>query len=401
MLIIKTTCGELLKQLQMVSGIINPKAKGDTALDKMLSSVLIECVDGEFRFTSCNLELQIRSASLPCEPVDFKTTTASKKLLALLRELPADAAVTLETLEVQGKTSLVLKSGKSRFILQTLPAEDFPSIKSDEYTTTEVAITSGVLKDMLSQVQFSMGVNDIRYMLNGMLFQIQNNNFNLVSTDNHRMTFTSTSMENAEGLNVNVILPRITIIQLSKLLKEAGEQVTMTFLMKPPKKSSSKNAMKVGEQDFYTLVRFNIGNIEVLSSVIDGQFPDYNRVINIESSSFFNINRLDLMNALSRVGVVVMGNNSIRTVKMEVANGVLSLSCSHLDDEGFEDIEMDYQGEKAIINVNISYMMDVLSNMDSEEIKFTLNQRNPETQAMLITQSKYPNYKHVVMPIRV
>jgi DNA polymerase III subunit beta len=239
----------LLKPLQAVSGIVERRQTLP-----ILSNVLIETGNGKLKFTATDLEIQI-TAETDYESKDPQSTTVTaRKLQDLLRALPEDASVNLDAKD----SKMTLKAGKSKFQLQTLAATDFPRITKSSDRVQAFSIKQKDLKQLIKLTEFAMAQQDIRYYLNGVLFVIENSQLIAVATDGHRMSYARTTLEGT-FTKQEVIVPRKTILELSKLLQESDEVVSVEILANQ--------------------IRFGFANIELVSKVIDGKFPDYNRVI--------------------------------------------------------------------------------------------------------------------------
>ena len=273
MLILETGRDDLLKPLQAVTGIVERKHTLP-----ILSNILLQSENGQVQLLATDLEIQIHTLGAQGAQPDFRITTNAKKLQDILRALPDSSTVQLDLADHK----LTLKAGKSRFNLQTLPAQDFPTMNVDENTSAAFALPQETLKHMISQVQHSMAVQDIRFYLNGLLMQTEGNQLRLVATDGHRLAFTSATLD-TELPKQDVILPRKTVLELNKLLTQPKENVVVELLDNQ--------------------VRFRCNDTVIVSKVIDGRFPDYNRVIPMDNKNIFVIDRLSLLGALERSSI--------------------------------------------------------------------------------------------------
>ncbi|OZA07258.1 MAG: DNA polymerase III subunit beta, partial [Methylotenera sp. 17-45-7] len=234
----------------------------------------------------------------------------------------------------------------------------------------------GQLKDLLKQVEFAMGQQDIRYYLNGLLFEVSANRLNIVGTDGHRLSFTSTELTtNYE--KQEIILPRKTVIELIKLLDDSEEIVNIEI-------SSNQ-------------VNFSFANIKLISKVIDGKFPDYNRVIPVGHKNTFSIERLTVLLAMQRASI--LSNEKYRGIRMVLSNNNLKLISTNSDqEEAEEELEIDYRGDSLDIGFNVTYLIDVLNNTNSDQVIFSFADAN---SSCLITVPTNNDYKYVVMPMRI
>ena len=271
---------------------------------------------------------------------------------------------------------LTLKAGKSRFALQTLPAEDFPLMSVAEEVGASFVLSQEAFKNMLSQVQYSTAVQDIRYYLNGLLMQVEGSQLRLVATDGHRLAYSSATIE-ADLPKAEVILPRKTVLELFKLLNRPSEPVSVELL---------KNQ-----------VRFRCNDTVIVSKVVEGKFPDFNRVIPLDNDKIFLVNRAELLSALERAAI--LANEKFRGARLHVQAGLLSVVCSNNEqEEAREELEIAYQGAELEVGFNIGYLMDVLRNVHTEDMQLAFGDANRST---LFTIPNNPNFKYIVMPMRI
>ena len=220
---------------------------------------------------------------------DFRITTNAKKFQDILRALPDNAIVSLDWAD----NRLTLRAGKSRFALQTLPAEDFPLMSVGEDISAAFSLSQETFKTMLSQVQYSMAVQDIRYYLNGLLMQVEGNQLRLVATDGHRLAYAASQIE-AELPKTEVILLCKIVLELFKLLNNPSEPISVELLNNQ--------------------VRFQCNGTTIVSKVIDGKFPDFNRVIPLDNDKIFLVSRTQLLGALERAAI--LANEKFRGVRL-------------------------------------------------------------------------------------
>lgn len=367
MLILQADRDSLLKPLQAVTGIVERRHTLP-----ILSNVLLEKQQNQTNFLATDLEIQINTTGPESDAEDFRITTNAKKLQDILRALPEGALVSLDW----DKNRLTLKSGKSRFNLQILPAEDFPLMSVDEGVAAAFSLSQEAFKEMLSEVQYSMAVQDIRYYLNGLLMQTEGNQLRLVATDGHRLAYACTTID-ADLPQAEVILPRKTVLELFKLLNQPSEPITIELL---------KNQ-----------VRFRCNDTIIVSKVVDGKFPDYNRVIPLDNDKIFLIGRTQLLGALERTAI--LSNEKFRGARLQIQPGLLSVTCNNNEqEEAREELEIAYQGESLEVGFNINYLMDVLRNVHADDMQLAFGDVNRST---LFTIPNNPNFKYIVMPMRI
>ena len=359
MLILQADRDSLLKPLQAVTGIVERRHTLP-----ILSNVLLESSNGQTNILATDLEIQINTAGPESQTGDFRITTNAKKFQDILRALPESAIVSLDWAD----NRLTLKAGKSRFALQTLPAEDFPLMSVGHDVSTAFSLTQETFKNMLSQVQYSMAVQDIRYYLNGLLMQVEGNQLRLVATDGHRLAYAASQIE-AE-------LPK-TVLELFKLLNNPSEQITVELLDNQ--------------------VRFQCNGTTIVSKVIDGKFPDFNRVIPLDNDKIFLVSRTDFLGALERAAI--LANEKFRGARLFLQPGLLSVVCSNNEqEEAREELEIAYQGGELEVGFNIGYLMDVLRNVHADDMQLAFGDANRST---LFTIPNNPNFKYIVMPMRI
>ena len=367
MLILQTERDTLLKPLQAVTGIVERRHTLP-----ILSNVLLESQNGQTTILATDLEIQINTHGPASEAAAFRITTNAKKLQDILRALPDGALVALDWADKR----LTLKAGKSRFALQTLLAEDFPLMSVAEEVGASFVLSQEAFKNMLSQVQYSMAVQDIRYYLNGLLMQVEGSQLRLVATDGHRLAYSSATIE-ADLPKAEVILPRKTVLELFKLLNRPSEPVSVELL---------KNQ-----------VRFRCNDTVIVSKVVEGKFPDFNRVIPLDNDKIFLVNRAELLSALERAAI--LANEKFRGARLHVQAGLLSVVCSNNEqEEAREELEIAYQGGELEVGFNIGYLMDVLRNIHSDDMQLAFGDANRST---LFTMPNNPDFKYIVMPMRI
>src|SRR5882672_5969240 len=265
--LLKTQREALLAPLQAVTGIIERRHTLP-----ILSNVLLSRTDNNIEFVATDIEIEITTNMAVEGTGDTKKiTVGARKLVDILRALPEGSEVTLA---LQDKR-LQVKSGKSRFNLQTLSPEDFPRLVLAEASATNLSVPQKLLKALLGLVQYAMAQQDIRYYLNGLLMVVEDEQLKLVATDGHRLAYASHKIGGKSLARQEVILPRKTIIELSKLLDESDDPVVIDL-------SASQ-------------ARFKFGNVVLVSKLVDGKFPDYGRVIPQNQPKKLKLDRIALL----------------------------------------------------------------------------------------------------------
>ena len=368
MQIVKAGREALLKPLQVVSGIVERRQTLP-----ILANILVR-KDGErVSFTATDLEIQIQThAELGAGKDATAITVSARKLVDILRALPeADVQLSLAS------KKLTVQSGKSRFNLQTLAAEEFPTVAQAEFTT-EFSLPAATLKYLLSMVHFAMAAQDIRYYLNGMLLVVDGAVVRAVATDGHRLALCEVARDGAPAANrMEAIIPRKTILELSRLLPDTEE--TVRVQMAPNQ------------------VKFSFSSIELISKLVEGKFPDYTKVVPANNNKNFVVSRETIMQALARTAILT--TDRFKGVRWVLAPSVLKVSSTNADqEEAQEELEIDYSGDGLDIGFNVTYLLDVLGNLKSEQVKFSLGD---SLGSALITMPDSEKFKYVVMPMRI
>ncbi|MDP8566246.1 DNA polymerase III subunit beta [Methylophilus aquaticus] len=358
----------LLKPLNNVTGIVERRHTLP-----ILSNLLVNIKQQEMHLTATDLEMQI-SLKVPTDiEGELSTTISAKKLLDICRSLPDGTSIEM----VSQDNRITLKAGKSRFNLQTLPAADYPLMSKASGQNISFTISQAELKRLLKQVEFAMAQQDIRYYLNGLLMEVNGDQLHVVGTDGHRLSYTNTTLDQTFEKN-EVILPRKTVLELTKLLDEQSESPVVIDLLN-------------GQ------VSFEFGDIQLISKVIDGKFPDYNRVIPSGHQNTFEVNRQAILSALQRASI--LSNEKYRSIRMVITNGQLKLISTNTEqEEAEEELEILYDKTPLDIGFNVTYLIDVLNNLGDEQITFAFADAN---SSCLITAGSDANYKYVVMPMRI
>lgn len=360
----------LIKPLQTACSIVDRKTTSP-----ILNNALIKYEDGYLYFFSTDMEIQIyHRVSIENLP-DFSITVAAKKTLDIIKVL-ADDEIAVNIKE----NKLQIQQDGSRFDLHTLPSKDFPLMQVNNTDSLEFNLSQKQLKHQLCSVAFAMALQDVRYYLNGMLFKIENDELIVVATDGHRMACSKASCFIEKNKKIEVILPRKTVIELLRLLEDKNSEQTINI--------------KVNSQQ----IIFNLGDIELISKLIDGKFPDYTRIIPVNHPYTLIINRNNLGVGLQRVSI--LSHDKLRAAKFILYKQGLSLFASNSDNEEVkEDIKADYHGDEFEIGFNIAYWIDVVSMLKQDDLHIKLN--NSNSSAILNTQDDIHTYQYVVMPMRI
>ncbi|RMW99509.1 DNA polymerase III subunit beta [Allofranklinella schreckenbergeri] len=376
MIVFKAPQDKVLSVLQSIAGIVERRHTLP-----ILANVLLRKTGNILQLTTSDLEVQIRTtADLGGDAAeDFATTIGARKLIEILRTFQPDQVVTLEAAQER----FILKGGKSRFTLQSLPASDFPLVQESPNFGPAFSIPQAVLKHLLGQVSFAMAVQDIRYYLNGILFVAEGRTLSLVATDGHRLAFASATLD-ADVPKQEVILPRKTVLELQRLLRDArndrGDDVAM-----------------IQFQFANNQAKLSFNGLEFVTKLVEGKFPDYNRVIPVGYRHSVTLGRQALQASLQRM--TIMTSDKFKGVRLHFEPGLLRISSANAEQEEAQDeLEIDYGGEKVESGFNVSYLLDVLSNMQQDMVTITFE--DGSSSALLSTPDD-ANFKYVVMPMRI
>jgi DNA polymerase III subunit beta len=368
MIVFQSTQDKVLAALQSVAGIVERRHTLP-----VLANVLVRKVGTELQLTTSDLEIQIRTqADLGGDDGTFATTVGARKLIDILRTLPSDQRVTLESKDAK----LILKGGKSKFTLQTLPAEDFPLVQEAPSFGPVFSLPQKTLKSLMNQVSFAMAVHDIRYYLNGILFVAEGKQLSLVATDGHRLAFASATLD-VEVPKQEVILPRKTVLELQRLLSDKDGALELQF--------ASNQA------------KFRFDGMEFVTKLVEGKFPDYNRVIPRNHKNILVLGRTALLSAMQRAAI--MTTDKFKGVRMSVEPGVLRLAANNADqEEAVDEIDIEYTGDAIEMGFNVTYLIDALTNMSQDMVRIELSDGN---SSALLTIPDNEHFKYVVMPMRI
>ena len=339
MIVMKTTQARILSILQSVAGIVERRHTLP-----ILANVLIRKTGGALQVTTSDLEIQIRTtAELEGDAGNFTTTVGARKLIDILR---------------------------------TMPAEDFPVVQESPGFGPSFSVPQKTLKDLLNQVSFAMAVHDIRYYLNGILFVAEGKQLSLVATDGHRLAYAS-AMLDVEVPRQEVILPRKTVIEMQRLLSDADGAIEMQF---------ANNQAK-----------FAFEGMEFVTKLVEGKFPDYNRVIPKNHKNRITLGRVPLLATLQRTAILT--SDKFKGVRLNIEPGTLRVASNNAEqEEAVDELDIDYSGDSIEIGFNVTYLIDALSNMNQEMVKLELSDGN---SSALFTIPDNATFKYVVMPMRI
>ncbi len=338
----------------------------------VLANFLVQVQGGQLSLTGTDLEVEMVSRIAVEDAQDGETTIPARKLFEIIRALPDGSRVTVS----QTGEKITVQAGRSRFTLATLPGNDFPSV--DEVEATErVVVPESALKELIERTAFAMAQQDVRYYLNGLLFDLRDQLLRCVATDGHRLALCETALENSVGTKRQIIVPRKGVTELQRLLEGGDREVEL----------------EVGRSH----VRVKRDDVTFTSKLIDGRFPDYDAVIPIGADREVKVDRESLRASLQRAAI--LSNEKYRGVRVEVSPGQLKISAHNPEqEEAQEEIEADTQVSDLAIGFNVNYLLDALSALRDEHVVIQLRDSN---SSALVREASSEKSRHVVMPLRL
>ncbi len=368
MVLIKTQRDTLLVPLQSVSGIVERRHTLP-----ILSNVLLEKRGDRLTLLATDIEIQITTSTEGAGGEgDGAITVGARKLQDILHSLPDNVDVSL----VLADKRLQVRAGKSRFSLQTLPADDFPRMTLSEGETRQFKLSQKSFRQLLGKTQYAMAAQDVRYYLNGLLLLTEGKELRAVATDGHRLAFSSVAID-SELPRQEMILPRKTVLELNRLLSDSDDELNITLAPNQ--------------------VRFAFGSVVLVSKLIDGKFPDYERVVPQGVRNHMSASRQLLLQALNRAAILT--NEKFRGVRVVLGADSLKLIAANAEqEEAQEEIEVGYSGDPLDVGFNVGYLLDVLNNVQCDEVACGFNDAN---SSALITVPGNERFKYVVMPMRI
>ena len=356
----------LLKPLQSVIGVVERRQTMP-----ILANLLLVAKDGVLSVTATDLEVELVAVADVTVDSPGEVTVPGRKLLDICRALPSDAEVSIS----QSGEKLNIKSGRSKFSLTTLPAAEFPTV-DDINAGHSVTVAQSVLARLLEKTHFSMAQQDVRYYLNGLLLETGKNVLRAVATDGHRLALCEVELNDKNAPDQQVIVPRKGILELQRLLTGEGDL-----------------AIELGTNH----VRIQLDGIRFTSKLIDGRFPEYERVIPQDTSNFLSADRGAFRSALQRTAI--LSNEKYRGIRLIIRNNGMVLQAHNPEqEEAEEELEVQYEGEEIEIGFNVNYLLDALNAIETDEVNLALVDGN---SSCLLREPGKDDCKYVVMPMRL
>ncbi|MEL4390848.1 DNA polymerase III subunit beta [Shewanella xiamenensis] len=357
----------LLKPLQLVCGAVERRHNLP-----ILANLLVEVSGHSLKLTGTDLEVElVGQAVIHGDIEEGQTTVPAKKLLDIVKSLPEQSELKVE----QQDNKWLLRSGRSRFSLATLPAEEYPNVEAFQ-AEIEFTLKQGVLKSLIDATQFSMANQDVRYYLNGLLLETEGNVLRAIATDGHRLALSHRTID-AQLPEKQVIVPRKGVMEMARLLEVDDLDI----------------AIAIGDN----AIRATTSTTVFTSKLVDGRFPDYRRVLPKGGDKIVIASRNHFKQALTRASI--LSNEKFRGVRIQLEAGLLKITANNPEQEEAEEIiDVDYNNQPLEIGFNVSYLLDVLNNLKSDDVRITLIDGN---SSALLENHLEEDSMYVVMPMRL
>ena len=341
----------------------------------ILSNVLIQVLNKEIIITATDLEIELKN-TIPLEGDfdNFEFTLPARKIADICKNIEEGSSITFKVTE----ENTTITTNRSKFTLAVLPSTDYPKIDTLN-SSSNFSIEQNTLRKIINNVSFAMAQQDVRYYLNGVLFDLNNERISAVTTDGHRLALSETKIISSVNEEKQIILPRKTVIELQKILGNSLYMVNINI--------DSNH------------IQFNIGNIILTSKLIDGKFPDYKRVIPSNNDKLAKINKDGLRNALVRSSII--SNEKFKGAKFNFSNNLLIIETQNSERENSkEELVIEYNSDELTIGFNISYILDIVNISHDECVNFEL--KSTDTSCVIrMTENEEIQSIYVVMPMRI
>ena len=417
MLILKAKRDDCLAAVQAVLGTVERRHTLP-----ILANLLLRKTGAQIEWTSSDLEMQLRARSqLGGDPGELATTVGARKLADILRALPADATVSITA----AQNKLAVQAGRSRFSLQTLPAADYPLMQEAADYGPAFSLDPGVLMALIEQVEFAMATHDIRYYLNGVLMVVESGLLTLVASDGNRLALAEAAVD-LDLPRKAVILPRKTVQELLRLLREQGdegdnpngrEQGSATNDAASDATNGAKNGAKNSQASTQTSVKptadaplvrvevrladaqvhFKLRQIDLFSRLVEGKYPNHSSVVPQGHPITLHLNRAALLASLQRVAILT--SERFRGIRLTLSSGLLRVTSNNAEhEEAVEELAVDYSGGRVEVGFNVAYLTDVLADTRIDTVHMALRDGQ---SSVLFTCPQRPGFKYVVSPMRI
>ncbi len=357
----------LLEPLQKVIGVIERRQTLP-----ILSNVYLSINKGRLKLTGTDLEVQISSDSLTTSDENFKITVPARKLLDICRSLPDNAEIKFTFKDAV----LIITSGKSRFTLRTLSADEYPLFDESNYIN-QINIEKTVLYKAFSKTIFCMAQQDVRYYLNGLMMEVIDGELQTVASDGHRLALSKNKIDNENQSISQVIIPRKAAQELLKLIDKYEGIIDI----------------KIAKNN----INFTLGDVQLNAKLIDGRFPDFKNVVPEETKHSFTIDKLSFKSALSRVSI--LSNEKYKGIRLDLSAQLMTINANNPEqDEAVEEVVVDYDSDEMSMGFNSSYLMDALNVIESDSVQVSFTDTN---SSCLLENPTDKSSRFIIMPMRI
>ena len=358
---------DILGPLQQVIGAVERRQTLP-----ILGNVLFKSSGGDLTLTATDLEIEMVAGVTSDSSEDFQTTMPARKLLDICKALPDGSSINFSI----DDNRVSLTSARSRFTLASLPARDFPGLDEIEEQQT-FSISQEQFKQLFDKTSFAMAQQDVRYYLNGILMELTSDKIRLVATDGHRLALSEKELDTGVSEDKQLIIPRKAVLELSRLLESSDSSASIVL---------SQNHLRV-----------ETGSLVFTTKLIDGKFPDYQRVIPVDGNKTMEVERETLKHSLGRISI--LSNEKYRGIRLSLSSGNLAIQATNPDqEEAEEELQVDYDESEMEIGFNVTYLIDVLNVLNSEKVQVKLKDSN---SSAIISDSEDASSLYVVMPMRL
>ena len=358
---------DFLKPLQQVIGVVERRQTLP-----VLGNVLLNANRKSVQLTATDLEVELQSHVNVAVTETGDITLPARKLLDICRTLPAEAQLDISV----KKDRALVRSGKSRFTLSTLPATEFPVIDKIK-SARKFSLQESALHGLIERTAFAMAQQDVRYYLNGLMLESVTGTLRAVATDGHRLAMCELMADVGEGVDQQVIVPRKGIQELQRLLEQKDADIQV----------------EIGSNH----IRIITDELRFTSKLIDGRFPDYQRVMPKNADKRLLINRDLLRHALTRTSI--LSNEKYRGIRLELSENNIKIQAHNPEqEEAVEEIDANYDSDAIVVGFNVTYLLDVLNAINTDDVEMFLSDGN---SSALINKPGDENCRYMVMPLRL
>ncbi len=357
----------LLKPLSQVVGVVERRQTLP-----ILANLLVQVGSDAVSLTGTDLEVEMVAKIAVDVMEPGEVTVPARKLFDICRALPDGVKIELKL----AGDRMTVSAGRSKFVLSTLPASEFPQIENIELQD-KVQLSEATVKELIDRTAFAMAVQDVRYYLNGALLDLRSRSLRCVATDGHRMAMCETPTDLELANQRQVIVPRKGVLELQRLLDSGDQNVEVEI---------GRNHLRVSRSDF-----------TFTTKLIDGRFPDYESVVPIGADKLVLVDREALRASLQRVAI--LSNEKYRGVRLELAPNLLKIVAHNPEqEEATEELEVECSVDGLAVGFNVNYLMDALGSLRGSRVQVQLRDAN---SSCLVRDEDSDRARHVVMPLRL